>query len=235
MNFKEYFEELNLYPDATPEEIKLAYYRLSKLHHPDVAGGDSEKFKRISHAFKVLTDPIYRYKEEDSKEPIHITCQLTLEQYLFGCQITHNIHHRILCNSICDNAETEIKLITILDVIPPKTISFPLERYFYALDFGIVRKDVKITYQLREHPRYKLKSGGLVAEEFFDLYDCLKGANIVVPTLFGDMLIQIPASVKQGQLIEVVNHPVLPMYVKVAGYKLPTFEELKEKIKNDTE
>ena len=50
------YGDLELERDATPEQIKKAYYRLSKNYHPDV-GGDPEVFQRIARAYEVLSDP----------------------------------------------------------------------------------------------------------------------------------------------------------------------------------
>jgi DnaJ family protein A protein 2 len=49
------YETLEIEKDATPKEIKKAYFRLSKLHHPD-KGGDEHKFKEISAAYEILSD-----------------------------------------------------------------------------------------------------------------------------------------------------------------------------------
>ncbi|MBC7325228.1 MAG: J domain-containing protein [Moorella sp. (in: Bacteria)] len=45
---------LGLAPGATLAEIKAAYRRLVKLHHPD-AGGDPEVFMKIHAAYQNLT------------------------------------------------------------------------------------------------------------------------------------------------------------------------------------
>jgi len=47
---------LGVGPDATPEEVKRAYRRLAREHHPD-AGGDEERFKEVARAYDVLGDP----------------------------------------------------------------------------------------------------------------------------------------------------------------------------------
>jgi len=63
-----FYEALEIEPTASAEEIKRAYRKLALLHHPD-KGGSQERFKDISAAYKVLSDPkkkdIYdKYGEE---------------------------------------------------------------------------------------------------------------------------------------------------------------------------
>ncbi|MFP4636474.1 MAG: DnaJ domain-containing protein, partial [Nitriliruptoraceae bacterium] len=47
---------LDLPRDASSEDIKRAYRRKAREHHPD-AGGDEETFKAVTHAYQVLSDP----------------------------------------------------------------------------------------------------------------------------------------------------------------------------------
>jgi hypothetical protein len=44
---------LGLQPSATPAEIRSAYRRLAKKHHPD-AGGDRKRFEDVHEAYKAL-------------------------------------------------------------------------------------------------------------------------------------------------------------------------------------
>lgn len=63
----ELYKELGLSENATKEEIKKAYRKLSLKYHPDKATGDVEKFKRINEAYSVLSDPEKRKKYEFEK------------------------------------------------------------------------------------------------------------------------------------------------------------------------
>jgi len=56
---KDYYEILGVSRDATQEEIKQAYRRLVKKYHPDLNkdSGSEEKFKEITEAYEVLSDP----------------------------------------------------------------------------------------------------------------------------------------------------------------------------------
>lgn len=56
---KDYYQILGLSRNASEEEIKKAYRRLAKQYHPDVNKNKEaeEKFKEISQAYNVLSDP----------------------------------------------------------------------------------------------------------------------------------------------------------------------------------
>ncbi len=55
MGKRDYYEVLGLSKNATQDEIKKAYRKLAKEHHPD-KGGDETIFKEIAEAYEVLSD-----------------------------------------------------------------------------------------------------------------------------------------------------------------------------------
>jgi len=62
-NMKTHYETLGVSRDATYDQIKLAYRKLSKKHHPDVSGGNKESekiFLEVTEAYKVLKDQASR-------------------------------------------------------------------------------------------------------------------------------------------------------------------------------
>jgi curved DNA-binding protein len=50
-----HYETLGVAQNATPEELKSAFRKLAKQHHPDV-GGDAAKFQAINEAYNTLSD-----------------------------------------------------------------------------------------------------------------------------------------------------------------------------------
>src|SRR6059036_1455153 len=68
MDFKDYYSTLGVAKTATEKEIKQAYRKLARKHHPDVNPGDKSaesRFKEINEAYEVLGDPPKRRKYDE--------------------------------------------------------------------------------------------------------------------------------------------------------------------------
>ncbi|MCC6446191.1 MAG: molecular chaperone DnaJ [Armatimonadetes bacterium] len=71
MAYKDFYKVLGVSREATEKEIKQAYRRLARQYHPDVNPGDKkaeDKFKEISEAYEVLSDPDKRKKYDQFGE-----------------------------------------------------------------------------------------------------------------------------------------------------------------------
>ncbi len=68
MTYKDYYKDLGIPKTATTAEIKKAFRALAKKYHPDKTNGNKsaeEKFKVISEANEVLSDPVKRKKYDE--------------------------------------------------------------------------------------------------------------------------------------------------------------------------
>src|SRR5437016_1550484 len=74
----DFYHVLGVNRKAGAEEIRKAYKRLARKHHPDLNPGDKnaeERFKKISEAYEVLSDPkkrqtydrVGQYSEADAR------------------------------------------------------------------------------------------------------------------------------------------------------------------------
>lgn len=65
VEFRDYYEVLGVARDASQADVKKAFRKLARIHHPDVAKDKSTaeaKFKEINEAYEVLGDPEKRKK-----------------------------------------------------------------------------------------------------------------------------------------------------------------------------
>lgn len=65
MDFIDYYKILGINKNASQEEVKAAYRKLARIHHPDLNPNDKEankKFQQVNEANEVLSDPEKRKK-----------------------------------------------------------------------------------------------------------------------------------------------------------------------------
>jgi len=69
-----HYETLGVAQNATPEQLKAAFRKLAKEHHPDL-GGDVAKFQKINEAYETLSDPDkkahYDYQRSNPNHGMH--------------------------------------------------------------------------------------------------------------------------------------------------------------------
>jgi curved DNA-binding protein len=68
VQYKDYYESLGVPRNASEADIKKAFRKLAREHHPDVAKNKKqaeERFKEINEAYEVLSDPAKRKKYDE--------------------------------------------------------------------------------------------------------------------------------------------------------------------------
>ena len=117
-----HYEVLGVAPDAASSEVRRAYLRLAREHHPDRSGGDPDRMRAVNAAWAVLGDPVRRRQYDldearrrpppapprpsaapdlDDDEPVRITIALPrlvtmLPAGLFGAAVVSAIGGAVL-------------------------------------------------------------------------------------------------------------------------------------------
>ena len=92
------YDVLGVDAGSSDEEIKTAYRRLAKKHHPD-AGGDEKQFAEISNAYENIKDADARFNHEQQKIPIPYEFQFDQNfgiNDIFNQHVWTNIQMRFL-------------------------------------------------------------------------------------------------------------------------------------------
>jgi curved DNA-binding protein CbpA len=113
------YDELEVLPAVTTDEIKKAYYKLAKEYHPDKNPDGVERFKRIEESYKILSNKYLRIIYDYGKLAQYLNMRPALlapdaENYvnyfgIFGDRITTTYWKRELNK---DFAEKNIDKIT---------------------------------------------------------------------------------------------------------------------------
>jgi len=72
---RDYYEILEVTADASSEDIKRAYRRLARQHHPDVNPNDPTaegRFKEVAEAYATLGNPVKRRAYDASRKKMSV-------------------------------------------------------------------------------------------------------------------------------------------------------------------
>ena len=134
MDINEFFRLLGVMPGASLEEIRKAYKARARETHPDL-GGDKEKFQDVQHAYKMLTDPKYRYDSSQKRTKrvsedleLRLNISVPFEDAFFGRTLKVNY------NRPNKKTGTAVEVLTLEEPISPGSQA---TREFVKTGFGI--------------------------------------------------------------------------------------------------
>lgn len=205
-----YYTILGVHQTCSMSEIKKAYKKLALQFHPDKNPSKGEKFKKISEAYRILsnseTRTIYDNRESKSYETFNaffekmhksssIYCNLdvTLKEFYKGCYIDINVNRKIVCSActggeacaICKGTRLVSVAVTLKVNIPKGTkdghkVTFPDEG---NQEPGLRPGDVIVTLKEKPDLNFKRIGDDLYCRMRLSLAEALCGFKRILTTL----------------------------------------------------
>jgi len=130
-----YYDLLQISPQAEPETIERVYRLLAGRYHPDnQETGDAERFRLICEACEVLRDPVRR-KAYDREFQTNAAKPLSIflgKEFTEGIDAEAKIRIGVLCLLYSKRrANPDFSALSLLDM--ENIMAFPRERLLFAL------------------------------------------------------------------------------------------------------
>jgi len=242
----DYYSILGVTKNSTPDEIKKAYRKLVKDHHPD-RGGDAEQFKKINEAYEVLKDQqkrseydnpgpefnfTYRSDNLDEvfsqffRQPQHLrknkdvrlAVEMSLEDVAIGKEILGTY---TLPSGRTETANFKIPIgVEHGDVVKFKNLGDDSNT---RLDRG----DLLVHVKVLRHEIYERDGCNLYVKKRISIFDLILGTNILLEDLTGTTInVNIVRGTQPETILNVANYGLLDrrtgtlgnIFIRIKGY-----------------
>lgn len=213
---KDYPAILGVSADATSSQVKQRYRKLARAHHPD-QGGDEEKFKEITEAYEILSNPQKRRKWEEAREAQknpwgNWPPDVTLDGHP---RYRHEVDDEDILNllhqfrNLRPQRRVELHLNT-LEALEgcEKTLELDGERSTLQLHGGLedgnellLDNDTLIRIHVHPHPMYKVEGTNLEVEAAVGYPTLALGGELTVPTPDGPKKIRLRPGTPAGSRV----------------------------------
>lgn len=242
---QDYYSILGINSESTREEIKSAYKKLAKRHHPD-RGGDTAKFQEIQNAYSVLSNPETRQQYDLRKQ----------SGILYGDYGDfYSRFDDIIISRQTRSRSPAVKITLWIDlediaakspkVISIKTGDYPDERAQYveieipeAVEDGssfrytkLIKtsggeRDLVVTFKVNPNSKWQRDGLDITTEFDIKIWDLITGTSVTIDTIKGTkMKITIPAGTQPNTVMRLAEHGLEDcdnkrgdMYVRLNAY-----------------
>lgn len=233
---KQYLSALGLNPSKkyTTNELKDQWRAKCKEHHPD-KGGDPNKFREVTHAFKMLTDPEYQVHEAKKRPErdlhIRMVVPVKFEDAFFGRTILLNFNRtRVKENLEPEEDQTNQIIESVKITIPPGSFDGHEEVFSgKGLIQGEHCGDCHIKIQVLRHAQFMAEGKDIISQIQIPMDLALKGGTLEVPTMYGLKTLKIPPGTQPGERLCVGDYGVnrAGKHYAIVDPVYPSKEELK--------
>jgi curved DNA-binding protein len=209
---------------ASQDQIKQAYRKLAKQHHPDT-GGDETKFKEVNAAYQTLKDENKRQEYDQPAQKMNIN-PTDFEDMFSSFFNQNNLHRRnkdikiavtITLEEVATGKEIIAKYILADGQHATATIKIHAGaengeaiRYKGLGDNAasqIPRGDLLVFINVLQHKQFDRDKNHLYTTYDISVIDLILGRKINVQTLLGhNIAVNIPKGTQPGTIMSVTGH-----------------------------
>lgn len=223
-----HYATLGVDQTATQEEIKKAYRKLSKQHHPDVNGGEDQMFKQVVEAYEVLSNEQKR-QQYDARNQSHDFFKTwggtndgdfsSLFEQMFGRAYGNNTPQK--------GMDMRVDMhISFGEAFSGTSKTFNLNGENIQMNFKpglkngqkfrihgkgqahpynqqLPKGDVIVTINVIQDSRFILQGDDIWIETTLPWYDIVLGGSVNVMTPEGPLTLKIPKNTQPGKTLRV--------------------------------
>lgn len=225
----DYYKTLGINKSASQDDIKQAYRKLAKEHHPDRTGGDDTRFKQINEAYDTLKDPDKRHIYDNPQPQYN-------QQYQYNSQNMNDIFNAFFGNRGPMRRNVDIGLnvkVSLKDVATGKDIigkyrlhSGREEVATIRIPAGIEsgtslrfrnlgddsmqqapRGDLIVKVIIEKHPVFERDRSHIRTKCSINVLELILGTEVIITDLLGrNVNVKIPPGTNPGTILSIAGH-----------------------------
>lgn len=222
------YKILGLDKSATDDDIKKAYRRLAKEHHPDKTQGDDSKFKEIAEAYDILSNPVKKSEWDNRSRFTGGSFRFDdnlFEEFLKNHTFSDSFNIRYGWSQNGKGQDVKATIQITLDEayfgtqrelrLGLKTVSIKIEpgitngqrlRLKGLGQKGMtddLNGDLLVTVNVMDHSEYMMDNRGLHKIHHIDVFDAMIGGKSSIEVFSKKINFTIPKGTQNGTILRI--------------------------------
>lgn len=204
MNNTEYYDRLGVSKNASQDEIKRAYRKLSKKYHPDInkEAGAEDKYKEVQEAYETLSDEQKRAAYDQygaaganggfGMMRRQVTCDVCHgrgKEIKSPCETCHGTGHEKQAHSV------KVKIPAGVETGQQVRLSGQGEAGFNGGPYG----DLYVVVQVEPSDKFERDGSTIYYKLNLNFVQAALGDSVDIPTVHGDVELNIPEGTQTGK------------------------------------
>ena len=235
----DYYKTLGVPKNATQDDIKRAYRKLAKEHHPD-RGGNQKLFQQINEAHDTLKDPEKRRQYDNPQPRADFNMNAQNMNDIFSTFFGGGMQQRMRRNrDVTINVRVSLQdVMTGKDVIGkyrlnsgreevanikiPAGVEDNLVMQYKGLGDNIIpnmpRGNLNVKVTVEKHPTFVRDRSHLRTKCSINVLELILGTEVIITNLLGEHVkVRIPKGTNPGTILSIAGHGLPDMNTGRAG------------------